>query len=133
VGLNERGEGDVAGGGAQPVDHQRGHRGQHQVDQPTQPEGPEEQPGIARAGAQPGRQQRAEECSDGDGGQHEPVSGTFGVQLPGGEHHQQRAGGTGGQGDQRLRDRQGPQQPVPAEQAECLPALGPAARGGGTS
>jgi hypothetical protein len=98
---DDGGEGDVAGGGAGSVAHQRGQRrgqrgdaGGQEVDPAAPPERGEDDDAAAGAGVQPSQQNRAGEGACGDGGE-QPVSAAEGVQPAGGQDSQHGAGRPG--------------------------------------
>jgi len=98
--VDDGGEGDVAGGGAGSVAHQRGQlrgqrgdTGEHETGQAAQP-GRSEYAGGAGADGQPGQQDRAGEGACGDGSE-QPVATAEGVQPAGGNDTQQGAGRPG--------------------------------------
>jgi hypothetical protein len=130
--LDDGGEGDVAGGGANSVAHHRAERsgqradgGEHEIDQAAQPERGEHDGGTADVGGQPGQQDRAGERAYGDRGEQQPVPTAGGVQPADGQHHQEGAGRSRRQRRQGPRHGQGAQQPVMPYQVQSLAVLGP--------
>ncbi len=100
--LQCRVEGDVAGGGPDPVGGQGdegtgegGERGEAEIDQTSQQVGTEEVGGMANVAGEAAEDERPSGGSDADGGEKDTEAGCAEVKVVFSEHDEQRRGGTG--------------------------------------
>jgi hypothetical protein len=105
AGLQQRGVGDHAGGGADAVDGEGrcgggevACDGEHEIHQAAEHVGAEYQCRAAGVGGQPGEQQRTEGSAGADRTEQQPEPDGAGAQAAFGEDDQHGAGGPGGQG-----------------------------------
>ncbi len=101
--------GDVAGAGSDPVEAEARERdrevrdgGQNQVDQPAQHVWAEQQQRSADIGDVALEHERADAGADTDRGEQEPESGGVDAEVSFGEHDEQGAGRSGGEGGEAL-------------------------------